>query len=353
MQRKRMTKRINWKDRCEAVGFYYYEMDNYWQEDRCYVFTAEEIDAIEAATEELHGMCINLVADIVKRGDYSTYNFEPEVCQLVERSWKSRQLSLCGRFDLAYGDQNNIKLLEYNADTPTALLEAAVVQWNWLEDMRLPDQFNSLHEKLIERWKLLKEEFPMSARVYFTALKNESPEDECHINYLMDTAIQAGLEVSSISVEEIGWNGRQFVDVNEQVISVLFKCYPWEFLMWDEFGVNVDLSMATFVEPAWKMLLSNKILLTLLWSQYPSHYLLLPSFIEKPGSGKWVTKPVLAREGENVIWQEYFEIPKFDGYTPVIGSWIVGDSASGIGIREDLNIITNNKSHFIPHYFTK
>jgi glutathionylspermidine synthase len=36
---------------------------------------------------------------------------------------------LYGRFDLAYRGDGPPKLLEYNADTPTALFEAAVVQW--------------------------------------------------------------------------------------------------------------------------------------------------------------------------------------------------------------------------------
>ena len=43
------------------------------------------------------------------------------------------------------------RLLEYNADTPTALLEASVAQWFWLQDcFPTADQFNSIHERLID-----------------------------------------------------------------------------------------------------------------------------------------------------------------------------------------------------------
>ena len=54
------------------------------------------------------------------------------------------------------------KLLEYNADTPTSMFEAAVFQWTWLEQAierniipKRADQFNSIHERLIEAWKKL------------------------------------------------------------------------------------------------------------------------------------------------------------------------------------------------------
>ena len=60
--------------------------------------------------------------------------------------------SIYGRFDLRYDGAGPAKLLEYNADTPTTLLEASILQWNWLKDTHEgDDQWNSLHEKLVER----------------------------------------------------------------------------------------------------------------------------------------------------------------------------------------------------------
>ena len=63
-----------------------------------------------------------------------------------------------GRFDLWYGGAGTTpKLLEYNAQTPTSLLESAVVQWTWLEQTgqtHHPDrQWNNVHERLIEAWR--------------------------------------------------------------------------------------------------------------------------------------------------------------------------------------------------------
>ncbi|WP_163333523.1 glutathionylspermidine synthase family protein, partial [Klebsiella aerogenes] len=71
----------------------------------------------------------------------------------VRDSWRRGDPSLYGRLDFAYGGNGPAKLLEYNADTPTALYETGVFQWLWLEQAlasgRLPagsDQFNSVHE---------------------------------------------------------------------------------------------------------------------------------------------------------------------------------------------------------------
>jgi glutathionylspermidine synthase len=368
MKREQMKPRANWKERCEEVGFIYHSRDNYWREDACYVLTPSEVEQIEAATQTLHDMCLQLVSDIVKIGDYRSYRLSQEACIAIERSWNNDEEHLIGRFDLAY-DGKNIKLLEYNA--PTALLEAAVVQWDWLQDNGLPDQFNSLHEAIIERWKKVSRRFPYACRLYFSALRNESPEDECHIGYLMDTAVQAGLDVSSIDIEDIGWDNGILIDVKDEPILAMFKLYPWEFVMKDLVS-DMNKPTCVFVEPAWKMLLSNKAILPLLWERNPNHPLLLPAFFDAQVGGQWLRKPLLGREGENItgvgfvfdpppinavyddhyVYQKYFEIPKLDGYhTPIIGSWVVGDDAAGVGIREDLSIVTNNKSHFVPHYF--
>ena len=52
------------------------------------------------------------------------------------------------------------------------------------------------------------------------------------------------------------------------------------------------------------------------------------------------------------MYQAYSALPEFSGNYPVIGSWIVGDEAAGMGIRENTQRITTNTSRFIPHYFT-
>ena len=72
------------------------------------------------------------------------------------------------------------------------------------------DQFNSLHEQLIAIWRKLRA-LSSASRLHFTAVA-DSQEDWGNLDYLRDTAMQAGWQTFSLPVERIGWNGTKFVD---------------------------------------------------------------------------------------------------------------------------------------------
>lgn len=191
-------------------------------------------------------------------------------------------------------------------------------------------------------------------------------------NYLRDTAIQAGLKTQYIEIDAIGWNARQqaFVDERERPMATIFKLYPWEWMVREKFGRYLLQNSARWLEAPWKMLLSNKALLVVLWELFPNHPLLLPAFFE-PSFANYVRKPILGREGANTqivmsgavlqetsggygapwVYQQYHTLPEFNGNYPVIGSWMINGHACGIGIREESNRITTNKSRFVPHVF--
>ena len=161
--------RADWQAKFAALGFSFHSADGgYWNEDACYRFTAGEIDELEAATGELHRLALAAVRHIVAEGQYSRMAIPDGFHAYVGNSWLANEPTLYGRFDLAYDGRTPPKLLEYNADTPTSLLEAAVAQWQWLEDTGRPDQFNSLHEKLIERWQVVAQRLPDAAPIYFS-----------------------------------------------------------------------------------------------------------------------------------------------------------------------------------------
>lgn len=383
MQRRSFAERDNWVERCAGDGFQFPTLNGkqYWRETAGYEFSVDEVDRIEAATLELHSMCLDLVEDIVKSGDYAQYRLPETALPLIERSWQAKELYVYGRFDLIF-DGANIKMLEYNADTPTSLLEASVVQWTWKTDHKLPDQFNSIHEKLVERWKLLASTLKPGQRIYFATGSESGLEDWSNVEYLTETAVQAGIECSLIPLSEIGWNTQEqaFVDMKGEPIGTCFKLYPWEWVMSDQFGTHIYHSGTKFIEPAWKMLLSNKAILPLLWKKHSGHPLLLPAYFEGDDSmdlskGEWIRKPMLSREGANVslvqngeikplagsthhegydrnyVLQERCQLPQFDGWYPIIGSWVIGDESAGMGIREDPNPVTGNESYFVPHFF--
>jgi glutathionylspermidine synthase len=374
MKRERVTPRPDWQRKVEELGFHYHSMDGvYWDESACYRLTADEVDTLEAATAELHRRCLEAVERIVAKGDFERFRIPPAFHKLVVDSWRDQQPSLYGRFDLSWDGTREPKMLEYNADTPTALLEASVVQWYWLQDVfASEDQFNSIHEKLIERWKAMRPKLSADGVVHFTCAA-ESMEDQGNLDYLRDTATQAGLQAAPIDIGDIGWDGTGFVDLDERRINTLFKLYPWEWMAREEFGAHLARGALRVIEPPWKMLLSSKAILPVLWEMFPEHPNLLAASFE-PGrfATDYVKKPIYSREGANVaittaggtveapgeygeegfIWQAYHALPNFDGNYTVIGSWVVGDEPAGIGIREDATPITRNSSRFVPHHFT-
>ena len=364
----------------EDVGFHYHTIDGaYWDESRCYVFTESEIDQLESATAELHQMTLSAAQHVIERRRYEEFAIPTEWAPVIERSWDAYRhgrpegFTLFGRMDLSYDGASPPKLLEYNADPPTACLEASVAQWEWLQAVRpAADQFNSLHEKLIDAWKALLAASD-GKRLHFTAVA-DSVEDWGNVDYLRDTAMQAGWQTLALPVERIGWNGSDLVDEFNVPIERMFKLYPWEWLVREDFAAALLASRMTLIEPAWKMVLSNKAILVVLWELYPDHPNLLPAFhapAPAPIPGAYVTKPKLAREGANIslvngaaslttggaygaeghVHQQFAPLPRFEDDYMLIGSWVIGDQAAGIGIREDASPITRNTSRFVPHYF--
>jgi len=371
MKRLTIDPRPDHGAKLEEIGLSFHGWDGYWKEDACYEFTADQVDMLEAVTQELHGMCLDAVRYIIERDRFAQLGIPVAFWDPIRDSFKRGDQSLYGRFDFAYDGINPPKMLEYNADTPTSLLESAVAQWYWLEE-KFPryDQFNSLHEKLVERWK----QIAGNAKTITFASVTDNEEDWVCVHYMMDTAIQAGFEAKHIYVEDIGWNGTNFIDLDKKKIEALFKLYPWEWVMREPFGEFVPKGKTQFIEPTWKSLLACKGLLPILWEMHPGHENLLAAYFEED-KGKlksYAKKPLYSREGANVelfkdgelltrdrgpyggeghIYQELFELPCFDGKYPVIGSWVVGDEPAGMCIREDKSLITTNLSNFVPHYF--
>jgi glutathionylspermidine synthase len=382
MQRIVCPERDDWRDTAAATGFVFHTLDGapYWDERAYYVFSLVEIEqGIESATAEIDAMCIELVGRAIEDERYLRLLQIPEAFwTLIAASWKRRDPTLYGRIDLRFDGNGPAKLLEYNADTPTSLFEAAVFQWTWLEQAaerqiipRDADQYNSLHERLIEAWRKV----GTGQRLHLCGILS-NVEDLGTLQYLEDVARQAGLGTTMLDIAQIGLrdNGA-FVDTDERDIELAFKLYPWEWMFREEFGARLKGSSTRWVEPPWKAILSNKGILPLLWAMFPNHPNLLPAYFEDdPNAAKlgtsYVRKPIYSREGANVslvsgdealeqqegpygaegfIRQTLMPLPSFSGQYPVIGSWIVDGVPCGLSIREDENPITGNTSRFIPH----
>ncbi|MGQ0840526.1 glutathionylspermidine synthase family protein [Actinokineospora sp.] len=383
MRRERSEPRADWRKKIESQGLVFGTPARtgtggtrpYWDESVHYVFDMDEVLSIEADVELLHSMCLDAVDHIVLTERYRDFGIPEWVWPHVGESWKRHDPHIYGRFDLRFDGSGPARLLEYNADTPTSLLEAAVVQWYWKTEVYPDDdQWNSIHEKLVERWAEVADLLP-SSEVYFTwSQADPSGEDHITTAYLQETAAESGLNTIGLAIEEIGWDPvlNRFVDLAEAPLNTVMKLYPWEWVVDEEFGKRVieSLPRTLWVEPLWKMLLSNKAILAVLWEMYPGHPNLLPAFLDDPGLlTEYVRKPRLGREGANIqivapgyetqtsgvygqegfVYQAFDPLPDFDGYRPALGAWIVGDHAAGLGIRETAGLVTDDGAAFVPH----
>jgi glutathionylspermidine synthase len=203
MNRILTTPRNNWQQRLEELGFGFHSLeDAYWDESAYYEFSRAETDNLEKATGELWEMYLEAVEHVISKNLFFKFQIPEWFRKPITDSWENDAPSIYGRFDLGY-DGNQIKLLEFNADTPTSLFEGSVVQWYWLKD-KFPenDQFNSIHEKLVEYWKYLRPYLSCDF-VHFASLTNI--EDVTTVEYMRDCASQAGLETQFISVQDLGW----------------------------------------------------------------------------------------------------------------------------------------------------
>src|SRR3984957_20490826 len=243
MQRISCPERDDWRDTAQAAGFDFHtpEGERYWDERAYYAFKLDEIERqIEAPTGEIDAMCLELVGRAVRdERDLRRLKIPEAFWQLIRDSWHRDEGSLYGRLDLSFDGRGPAKLLEYNADTPTSIFEAAVFQWTWLEQGTVghilspdADQFNSLHERLIDTWKKLGN----TTHLHLAGALGNA-EDAGTLAYLEDCARQAGLETTLLDIEAIGWrDGGGFVDLDDREIVLAFKLYPWEWMFHDAFG---------------------------------------------------------------------------------------------------------------------
>ena len=353
-----------------------------WDESAYYQFTSRQIEEdIEGPAEELEDLCFQVVDRAMKNEEVlERLGISEHFWDYIAASWVSGEKNLYGRMDFSYNGKEPVKLLEYNADTPTALYETAVFQWEWLEQIKELnlisedcDQFNEVHEKIV---KILSQ-LDIDGLTHF-ACNHDIEDDKGTVDYLEECAREAGLKTCSLAMEDIGLDGDgRFTDLDNRIITTLVKLYPWEWIMAEDFGKHICSSSIKFIEPPWKAILSNKGLLPLLWGMFEGHPNLLPAFFEDDpaahvfaNAGNYVRKPMLSRQGANIeivqegktlfqtdgpygndahILQGFQPLPNLDGGYPLLGCWLVASKAAGLCIREDKTLITSKDARFVPH----
>ena len=351
-----------------------------WNETAYYRFTSQQIEEdFEKPAQEIDQMCFQLLDHSL--GDETVYRrlCIPEACwDYVANSWRTRERDLYGRMDFSYDGKGDAKLLEYNADTPTTLYEAAIFQWIWFEQALarglIPsgcDQFAELHEDLVGAFGAM----GIDGFLHLACL-SDIEDDRETVKYLEECAQEARLETQFLAMKDIGIDADgRFTDLDDQIITTLFKLYPWEWIMEEKYSRHLVASSVHFLEPPWKAALSNKGLLPLLWEMFEGHPNLLPAYFKgDPGasslSDSYVLKPQLSRQGANVkivqdgialfgkdgpygeeghVVQAFHPLPDFDAWFPMVGCWMVAGRPAGISIREGRTLITDENANSVPH----
>lgn len=377
MKRQITSVREDYKEKIEELGFTF--SDEYWDEKAYYEITSKEVDLIEKASKECYDMACATMDKMVKeykqgnKNVFGLFGFPDDVIEAIVNSWENDDLSLYGRFDFCMKN-GKIKLYEFNADTPTSLLESSLIQWYWKEE-KFPDndQYNSIHENLVQSWRDIADFYKIKS--VGIASVQDSDEDLSTSGYIAGCAVQAGLDVQQFDILDLRFDefGNAY-NPDDTKIESLFKLYPSEWLIQENPQMFNKLCLQRMIEPAWKVIMSSKLFMCYM-SKYNNSEYILDAFASSRKNIKDMnnicTKPYFGREGANIrlygnnnniiqetngdygdqlcIVQELFTLPDFGGYYPVIGSWIIGGVPSGIGIRESKTLVTDNMSMFVPH----
>jgi len=356
--------------------------------DSLVVISEHEANAYYDATNELYEMFIKAAQYVIDHNLFYEIGIPFNLIELIKISWQSDvHWHLYGRFDFAGGiDGKSIKLLEFNADTPTALFETAVVQWAMLKKNQHDEamQFNGVYEALLENFKrlvTLEESIETFDERYegwgflFSSIRGDV-EEENTVKLLQYIATEAGYVTQFAYVDEVEFDSEAGIFFGGEKYELWFKLIPWEDIAIEEsefamlLGDIIGGQHAIIFNPAYTLLFQSKGILKVLWDLYPNHPLLLESSFEPLPQIQQVKKPFFGREGESVtildvdgrtieggfgiydnhkmLYQAYTELPTdVHGESYQAGVFFAYE-ACGVGFRKGGKIL-NNTSKFVGH----
>ena len=351
------------------------------------VLSEDEANAYAAAANELYDMFVEAGEYVIENDLFHEIGIPFNLVEIIKKSWESDvHWHLYGRFDFAGGiDGKPIKLLEFNADTPTALFESAIIQWAILKQNGLEEssQFNFIYEALVENFRRVVtltedtekfEELYEGWRFLFSSIRG-NVEEENTVRLLQHMANEAGFETEFAYIDDVAFDDNG-IYYNEEKFELWFKLIPWEDIAIEESELAMLLTNivknqeAIIFNPAYTLMFQSKGFLKVLWDLYPNHPLLLESTFEPLDGKKQVRKPIFGREGGDVaildangsvleenkdiygnhkmLYQEYVDLPTdSDGRSYQAGVFYAYE-ACGVGFRRGGKIL-DNMSKFVGH----
>jgi len=353
----------------EKIGFSWHRdiSQDYIVQEKLLVISHQEADAYENAANEIYKMYESGAQYVIKNNLFDALDIPPHLVESIKKSWiDERDNHLYGRFDLSGGiDGEDIKLIEFNADTPTLLLESAVVQWMQLEfnEFEEKKQFNRIYEAIGKSFlKIAGSDKALFSKFLFSSVESSSEEINT-VKLLESMAKDSGLLTKFSYLEEISFDAQTILDENENSFDFWFKLYPWEEM--ESFEPTLQTKL---LNPAFTLLYQSKGMLAILYKLFPkSPYLLETSFL--PLTQKYVKKQMFGREGANIdivedgrvvrttdgiydayksIYQEYVSFTQDDEGKYYQAGVFYSHGACGVGFRRGAEIL-DNMSQFIGH----
>lgn len=346
-----------------------------------------ECEAFYDAGNELYEMFCEAGEYVIKNNLFFELDIPVSLIPMIKQSWEDEvHWHLYGRFDFAGGiDGKPIKLLEFNADTPTMLYESAVIQWAMLKANHLDEnaQFNNIHQALADNFKRMItlgddisrfDEMYEGWKILFSSVSGNAEEERTTL-YLKEIAQSVGFETEFAYIQDISFSETQGVFYNDENYEFLFKLLPWESIAIDEPELAmlmrgiIDNKAGIFLNPAYTILFQSKRMLKILWDLFPNHPLLLRASFEPLPNTQQVQKVSFGREGANVsilnpqgvalaqnngsyenfksVYQEFYELNTHNGmyYQPNV---FFAYESCGLGFRKG-GLILDNYSKFVSH----
>ncbi len=378
----------------EKLGFYWYKTPEqpHYVADELVVITEEEGNSYYRAAEELYDMYIQAGQYVIDNNLFAPLDIPANLEKIIRYTWEDdRHFHLIGRFDFAGGlDGTPIKLIEFNADTPSMIFEVALIQWMILKHNNLKEeqQFNRLYETLKESFERIKALHPLFdtseekiPHALFSCL-DAGLEDENTTRLFEEIAYESGYITGFEYAEAVCFDkgnpmkkGGIFNSDGEH-FDFWFKLVPYEYIGNEEPELAEILTdiilrdVAVLINPPYSLLFQSKGIMKILWDLYPGHPLLLETSWQPIQERRCVEKKTFSREGNNIIlrdekgntieerpgpyesyrsiFQEYAELKK-DGDNRLYQAGVFFSyEPCGIGFRRDKGIIHNN-SQFVGH----
>ena len=373
----------------EKIGFSWHtdEDGTKYVADQLVQVTKSEAEAYYQAANTLYDMYVEAAEHVIENDLFFELGIPFNIVETIKKSWENDvHWHIYGRFDLAGGiDGQPIKLIEFNADTPTGLFETAVVQWALLKANGMDDaqQFNDVYKAIEANFKRLITLFDDVEvfderydgwKILFSSVEGLD-EEEITTRLLQQIATDAGFNTGFEFLQNVQFDETGISDANGMEYEYWFKLYPWEDIGSDEGELAVVLNdimqnqAAIILNPAYTVLFQSKGMLKVLSELFPdSPYLLETS--DEPLNTTYVEKRHFGREGANTkivepngnvlaetdgpydnyrpVYQEYVDFPKdSDGNKYQAGVFFAYE-ACGLGFRRGGEIM-DNMSKFVGH----